>query len=164
MPLCRELSETCHWSCANSQLKAVHKWWETIIYSPFARDRGMGRAPESGGKYHFIEVLFTPFPSRVNKQDSVDVVVLVWGPQLQLLQNPCAGDYSPLALKVLGSLAGERALGGAGLQVWAGVSSNTSFMWEKAMGRNNRKKQAARKSSLQAGTAYTQPRASEPLP
>lgn len=113
----------------------------------------------SGGKQHFPEVLFTPFPSRVNKQASVEVVVLVWGAQLQLLQNPCAGDYSPLALRVLGSLAGERALGGAGLQVWAGVSSYTSFMWEK----NNRKKQAARKSSLQPGTTYTQPRASEPL-
>lgn len=42
--LFREVSETSHWSCANSQLKTVHKWWGTIIYSPFARDRGMGSA------------------------------------------------------------------------------------------------------------------------
>lgn len=43
IPLYREVSETSHWSCANSQIKTAHEWWETIIYSPCARDRGMGK-------------------------------------------------------------------------------------------------------------------------
>lgn len=46
IPLHREVAETSCWPCTNSHLKTVHKLWETRIYSPFTRDRGMGKHRE----------------------------------------------------------------------------------------------------------------------
>lgn len=43
IPVHREMSDTSHWSCANSQLKTIHKQRGKKIYSPFARNRGMGK-------------------------------------------------------------------------------------------------------------------------
>lgn len=43
IPLPREVAETSSWPCANSYLKTVHKLGETKIYSPFDRDRGVGK-------------------------------------------------------------------------------------------------------------------------